>query len=145
MSKSHISVQIKKADQQNLWVIANHANCQTCEQSKHCIQLQTQRNKPALRLPIKSDLQTEQALTLSIANNKLTQASLLVYGLPLSSMLLAAILGQNLKNDGLTLICMLIGLTIGFLLARFLQANCITSADISLHNSLTSNLDKELM
>lgn len=134
MTNITVPVKVQTADQQTAWLIAQSENCQSCLHAKHCIQPQKWISPPALPLHHHA-LNPSDELALSIKQRKLTQASLLMYGLPLTTLLVATLFAQNLKNEGLILICMLTGLLFGFMLARYLQAYCVRPTDIKLIHS----------
>lgn len=99
--------------------------CGRCEISQGCGtgalgRLLGHRNKPLL-IETDTALQPGDQVEIRMPEKALVRASLIVYGLPLSGMVVAGLLASLLFTDELVLALLsLLGFTGGYLLARFL-------------------------
>lgn len=139
-------VKIDKVEETGVWVVpdANTA-CQGCAQSASCSAFKTLTAESALFIADTSGNYAKgDKAQLSIAPSKLAQASFLVYGLPLLLMLLAALLAEPFNNEALSLIGMVLGLGLGFLLASYVQSRYFHQSTIKIQTDNIS-LNKESM
>lgn len=131
-----VFVKIHKVEEAGVWVTPEaHTSCQSCAQASFCsgsVKSKTKLAKPIFVSDTSAQYAKNDTARLCISNRKLTQASLLVYGLPLSLMLLAALFSQPLQNEVLSLVFMLIGLGSGFVISSFLQIFWLKKPEITL-------------
>lgn len=137
MALLDVWVEIDKQDEHGIWVVPQtRSACSSCIKSTSCAKF-TPPSSVLLQQIALQPVQTNKA-KLSIESTQLTQASSLVYGLPLCLMLVAAMLSQPLKNDLLSLMCIVLGLVLGVVSARYLQNKYLKNLNIKVNNHLNN-------
>lgn len=114
-------VTVSKVESGGIWVESlQRSACDTCNAQAGCGQRTLSQLGKPIRLWIASDehFSVGQQVLVELPNGGLAASALLMYGIPLITLLIAALFGQLLENDVLATIIGLLGLVIGLYISR---------------------------
>ncbi len=114
-------VTVSQIDAGGIWVESlQRSACDSCSAKAGCGQRTLSQLGRPIRLWIDSEEQfaVDQQVLVELPSGGLAFSALLLYGVPLLALLLAALFGQVLENDILAAIIGLLGLAIGLFISR---------------------------
>lgn len=119
MNQEWVTVNQVEAD--GIWVESlQRSACDSCNARSGCGQRTLSQLGRPIRLWIATDasFSVGQQVQVELPNGGLALSALMLYGLPLLMLILAALLGQTLENDILAAVIGLAGLAVGLYMSR---------------------------
>lgn len=119
MNQEWVTVNQVEAD--GIWVESlQRSACDSCNARAGCGQRTLSQLGRPIRLWIATDasFSVGQQVQVELPNGGLALSALMLYGLPLLMLILAALLGQTLENDILAAVIGLAGLAVGLYMSR---------------------------
>lgn len=117
-------VTVSQTEQGGIWVESlQRSACDTCNAQAGCGQRTLSQLGKPIRLWVESDehFTVGQEVLVELPTGGLAASALLMYGIPLLALLIAALLGQLLENDVIATIIGFSGLVMGLLISRRLS------------------------
>lgn|SRR5690554_2088223 len=114
-------VTVKQIEPGGIWVESlQRSACDSCNARSGCGQRTlSQLGKPIrLWIPSEETFQIGQQVLVELPTGGLALSSLMLYGLPLVTLVVAAMLGQRLESDVAAAILGFVGLIVGLLISR---------------------------
>ena len=114
-------VEIVEIVEQGVWVEAmQQSACSSCNARSGCGQHSLSKLGRKMRLWVPTDrhFSVGEQATLTLPDGRLALSALVLYGLPLLAMMLLAVVGHGLAGEPGAVISGLLGLVIGFVIAR---------------------------